>query len=82
MSGPEAIHSTHCPPALNLSAPAVYTLAASPWTRGISIPTNPLTTLDTDNNCKRGSVRSRESKEVQKLGLLAGRENVRVKFLQ
>lgn len=40
------------------------------------IPTSTLTTLDTGNNCKRGSIRSRESKEVQKPGLFAGRESV------
>lgn len=37
-----------------------------------------LTTLETGNNCKRGSIRSMESKEVQKLGLFARRENVTV----
>lgn len=46
------------------------------------IPTSALTTLDTGNNCKRGSIKSRESKEVQKPGLFAERENVRMRSLR
>lgn len=38
------------------------------------IHTSTLTTLDSGNSCKRGSIRSRESKEVQKVGLFAAKE--------